>query len=222
MVPPAVVGAEPRFVNQQGGPFYGYVNPQSMMNVAPFPAFHHPMMGVNAYPHQHPGPQVLPPAGRPEPGPTHGWTPRHAAKGLAKGRVHGTEQGPLSEKESKELKRKKANRESARRSKLRKKEEFESLARKVDVLSTKGIALRTEIAKMEGVLETLEEQNASLKKELGRLAMQGGKGGKGERGGEERERVNQASATSSDCTNEIHTGTGRDSGGESDSDRTVE
>ncbi len=78
-------------------------------------------------------------------------------------------QRPLSEKETKELKRKKANRESARRSKLRKKEEFESLAKQVDTLSKQGMDLRTEIARCSGVLDTLQEQNKSLRLQVERL-----------------------------------------------------
>merc|ERR1719252_449312 len=97
-------------------------------------------------------------------------------------------QRPLSEKETKELKRKRANRESARRSKLRKKEEFESLARRVDELITKGSALRTEIARMEGALETLTSQNETLRREVlkmcGNLNCLSGGAGQSAQGGE--------------------------------------
>jgi len=176
MVPPAVIAGEsPRFLNQQQNPFYGYVNPQgAMMSMPPFAAFNNPYMNAAAFNQQN----------------MMAWSPprsgasakNHRGGGLnanhtqptvptpmsAHGLVHpaSNEQRPLSEKESKELKRKKANRESARRSKLRKKEEFENLFKQVSQLQAKGVSLRTEIAKMEGVLETLSSQNQSLKREL--------------------------------------------------------
>lgn len=150
MVPPAVIAGESQFMNQQS-PFYGYMNPQGVMGMPPFAAFNNPY--VNAAFNQQ-NVMNLSPHGKPAQKPT-----------VPTPMTPSVEQRPLSEKESKELKRKKANRESARRSKLRKKEEFESLAKKVDILQAKGVSLRTEIAKMEGVLETLSSQNQSLKKE---------------------------------------------------------
>lgn len=251
MVPPAVVSAEPRF---QQGPFaYGYVNPQQMMGMSPFHFSTHPYVNAFQQQQQHQGfigAQAQ----------AH-WSPRHqqAAKHDHLGKVAktssvagggvglvGSEQRPLSEKETKELKRKKANRESARRSKLRKKEEFESLAKKVDLLTSKGLSLRTEIAKMEGVLETLSSQNQALRKEV--LATRGNleciesfeleekaegqtrgsrQAARKETGCAAAQKLDKAmckhvleskdtcgsvstatDVTSSDCTNEIHTGLG--------------
>jgi len=169
---------------------------------------------------------------------------QHQYKLVHQGPLHQTggvvleHQRPLSEKETKELKRKKANRESARRSKLRKKEEFESLARRVDELITKGLSLRTEIAKMEGKLETLTAQNQTLRKEV--LAARGNLDCLAPLAKEPKAKVSchddhdeeddiireqTSGATESDCTNEIHRAKGgegkddvhrNDSGGESD------
>eukprot|EP00212_Chloropicon_laureae_P007831 CAMPEP_0197492498 /NCGR_PEP_ID=MMETSP1311-20131121/10054_1 /TAXON_ID=464262 /ORGANISM="Genus nov. species nov., Strain RCC856" /LENGTH=118 /DNA_ID=CAMNT_0043037439 /DNA_START=52 /DNA_END=408 /DNA_ORIENTATION=- len=72
--------------------------------------------------------------------------------------------------DDKDLQRKQANRASARRSKLKKKKEFHSLAKQVDILSRQGMDLRTEIARCSGVLETLQEQEKSLRQQVERLA----------------------------------------------------
>merc|ERR1719313_1642666 len=128
------------------------MNPQGVMGMPPFAAFNNPY--VNAAFNQQ-NVMNLSPHGKPAQKPT-----------VPTPMTPSVEQRPLSEKESKELKRKKANRESARRSKLRKKEEFESFARRVDELITKGLSLRTEIAKMEGKLETLTAQNQTLRNEV--------------------------------------------------------
>jgi len=151
----------PAVVNQQN-PFYGYVNPQSVLGMSPFAFANNPY--VNAFNQQGfvAGPTWTPPRAKDR----IDAAARAKAGLVASAGAAPLEQRPLSEKETKELKRKKANRESARRSKLRKKEEFESLAKKVDQLTSKGLALRTEIAKMEGVLETLSSQNETLKKEV--------------------------------------------------------
>ena len=68
--------------------------------------------------------------------------------------------------ESKSLRRKQANRESARRSKLRKKEEYENLAQEAARLAEEGISLRTELARMQGVQDTLKKQNQELQQEV--------------------------------------------------------
>jgi len=182
MVPPAVAGTDTRFVKQQA-PFYGYVNPPAVMGMPPF-AFNNPYINMNAAAVGFNQQNTLMGWGAPGPQGPHSHSHSQAAKDgrgnhaaaiKTNGGMGGVQKPaptaptpllPLSEKEAKELKRKKANRESARRSKLRKKEEFESLAKQVDILSAEGMKLRTEIAKMEGVLETLSSQNQSLKQEV--------------------------------------------------------
>lgn len=72
----------------------------------------------------------------------------------------------LAADESKSLRRKQANRESARRSKLRKKEEYENLAQEAARLAEEGISLRTELARMQGVQDTLTKQNQDLRQEV--------------------------------------------------------
>jgi hypothetical protein len=176
MVPPAVIASEPRFLNQQN-PFYGYVNPQgTMMSMPPFAAFNNPYMNAAAFNQQNMMAWTPPRPGtggakhrganKTNPNQTHPTVPTPMSPLVQQQHQASNEQRPLSEKESKELKRKKANRESARRSKLRKKEEFENLFKQVSLLQAKGVSLRTEIAKMEGVLETLSSHNQSLKREL--------------------------------------------------------
>eukprot|EP00898_Chlorokybus_atmophyticus_P008608 jgi/Chlat1/8749/Chrsp9S00723 len=72
----------------------------------------------------------------------------------------------LSEAELKLQKRKQANRESARRSKLRKKEESESLSMRAQALSMEGVVLRSELARLHGVCDTLRSENTALQQQV--------------------------------------------------------
>ncbi|XP_026664247.2 bZIP transcription factor 1-D-like isoform X1 [Phoenix dactylifera] len=71
------------------------------------------------------------------------------------------------ERELKRQKRKQSNRESARRSRLRKQAECEELARRVEGLKEENTALRAEVDRMREDYEQLLAQNASLKEKLG-------------------------------------------------------
>ncbi|KAK1262817.1 hypothetical protein QJS04_geneDACA008879 [Acorus gramineus] len=71
------------------------------------------------------------------------------------------------ERELKRQRRKQSNRESARRSRLRKQAECEELAQRVDVLREENNALRTELNRIRTEYEQLVSQNTSLKERLG-------------------------------------------------------
>ncbi|VAH30299.1 unnamed protein product [Triticum turgidum subsp. durum] len=68
----------------------------------------------------------------------------------------------LDEREIKRERRKQSNRESARRSRLRKQQECEELSRKVAELTTENNALRTELDQLKKACEDMEAQNAQL------------------------------------------------------------
>ena len=182
--PPAPVSAAPLppGVNNPNAAFYGYLNQAGMIGMQPplqlgFPAFVAPHPAVAAGMTAPTKPSTIRGEGAP------------GASGTAKGAPGSPHAArALSEKETKELRRKRANRESARRSKLRKKEEFESLARRAEGLATQGSALRTEIARMEGALETLTSQNETLRREVlkmcGNLNCLSGGAGQSAQGGE--------------------------------------
>ena len=118
-----------------------------------------------------------PPPGAP---PSEGAAPAPAARGAGGKAAPAAKGGKGSKKrarsapsaaqqavdESKSLRRKQANRESARRSKLRKKEEYENLAQEAARLAEEGISLRTELARMQGVQDTLKKQNQELQQEV--------------------------------------------------------
>ncbi|KAK9094371.1 hypothetical protein Scep_025840 [Stephania cephalantha] len=70
------------------------------------------------------------------------------------------------ERELKRERRKQSNRESARRSRLRKQAETEELSLKVDTLNTENIALKSEMNRLTEKIETLKHQNAALKEKL--------------------------------------------------------
>lgn len=80
--------------------------------------------------------------------------PRHAGVGVQ------------DEREFKREKRKQSNRESARRSRLRKQTEMEELGRKVDSLTVENMALRSEINKLMEDSEKLRSENAALMEKL--------------------------------------------------------
>ncbi|XP_021726799.1 G-box-binding factor 3-like isoform X4 [Chenopodium quinoa] len=72
----------------------------------------------------------------------------------------------LDERELKREKRKQSNRESARRSRLRKQAEMEELGKKVDNLNVENLALRSEINKLVEDSEKLRSENSSLMDKL--------------------------------------------------------
>lgn len=71
-----------------------------------------------------------------------------------------------NERELKRERRKQSNRESARRSRLRKQAEAEELAIKVDALTTENLTLKTEINRLTDNSEKLKLQNARLNEKL--------------------------------------------------------
>lgn len=75
------------------------------------------------------------------------------------------------DKEIKRLRRKQSNRESARRSRLRKQAECEELSGRVEVLTTENAALQAELQKLKDRCMSLKETNASLQLRLRDLKM---------------------------------------------------
>ncbi|KAK4349585.1 hypothetical protein RND71_032340 [Anisodus tanguticus] len=73
------------------------------------------------------------------------------------------------ETELKRQKRKQSNRESARRSRLRKQAECDELAQRADVLKEENASLRAEVNRIRSEYEQLRAQNASLKERLGEV-----------------------------------------------------
>ncbi|XP_050873534.1 common plant regulatory factor 1 isoform X1 [Lathyrus oleraceus] len=71
-----------------------------------------------------------------------------------------------NERELKRERRKQSNRESARRSRLRKQAEAEELARRVDALTAENLALKSEINEFTENSEKLKIENATLKEKL--------------------------------------------------------
>ncbi|KAJ6809333.1 bZIP transcription factor 68-like [Iris pallida] len=71
------------------------------------------------------------------------------------------------ERELKRQKRKLSNRESARRSRLRKQAECEELAQRVEVLKEENASLKAEVDRIRKEYDQLLSQNNSLKEELG-------------------------------------------------------
>ncbi|XP_023527760.1 common plant regulatory factor 1-like isoform X4 [Cucurbita pepo subsp. pepo] len=67
-----------------------------------------------------------------------------------------------NEKELKRERRKQSNRESARRSRLRKQAEAEELAHKVDSLTAENVAIRSEIKRLSENSEKIKKENATL------------------------------------------------------------
>ncbi|ERN15534.1 hypothetical protein AMTR_s00048p00108400 [Amborella trichopoda] len=67
------------------------------------------------------------------------------------------------ERELKRQRRKQSNRESARRSRMRKQAECEELAQRVDLLKEENTALKAELGRVRQEVEQLATQNASLK-----------------------------------------------------------
>ncbi|KAJ6834596.1 bZIP transcription factor 68-like [Iris pallida] len=78
-----------------------------------------------------------------------------------------TELWVQDERELKRQKRKQSNRESARRSRLRKQAECEELAQRVDVLKEENSSLKAEVNRIRKEYDQLLFQNNSLKEKLG-------------------------------------------------------
>ncbi|CAN1157245.1 G-box-binding factor 3 [Linum perenne] len=74
--------------------------------------------------------------------------------------------GNPNERELKRERRKQSNRESARRSRLRKQAETEELARKVDALNNENMALKSEITQLREKSDKLRVENATLVEKL--------------------------------------------------------
>ncbi|KAK1420226.1 hypothetical protein QVD17_21650 [Tagetes erecta] len=72
----------------------------------------------------------------------------------------------LNERELKKERRKQSNRESARRSRLRKQAEAEELAVRVEALTTENLSLKSEINRLTDTSEKLKLQNAKLMEKL--------------------------------------------------------
>ncbi|PKA52554.1 G-box-binding factor 1 [Apostasia shenzhenica] len=70
------------------------------------------------------------------------------------------------ERELKRERRKQSNRESARRSRLRKQQECEELARKVTELNDENSTLRSELEQLQKVCKDLEAENQQIEEEL--------------------------------------------------------
>nr|ABU45199.1 unknown [Petunia integrifolia subsp. inflata] len=79
-----------------------------------------------------------------------------------------TDKWVQDERELKRQKRKQSNRESARRSRLRKQAECEELQRKVETLSNENSTLKDELRRLSEECEKLTSENNSIKEELTR------------------------------------------------------
>ncbi|KAK6782884.1 hypothetical protein RDI58_020680 [Solanum bulbocastanum] len=73
------------------------------------------------------------------------------------------------ERELKRQRRKQSNRESARRSRLRKQAECDELAQRAEVLKEENASLRAELSRLRSEHDQLASQNASLKERLGEI-----------------------------------------------------
>ncbi|GFP84439.1 g-box-binding factor 1 [Phtheirospermum japonicum] len=80
-----------------------------------------------------------------------------------------SDQWVQDERELKRQKRKQSNRESARRSRLRKQAECEDLQQRVDKLSNENHTLRDELQRLSEDCDKLSSENISIKEELTKL-----------------------------------------------------
>ncbi|KAM1933677.1 hypothetical protein ACFX15_017953 [Malus domestica] len=107
------------------------------------------------------------------------WNASPAGAGAGAAKVRGNPSGPPSaggaehwiqdERELKRQKRKQSNRESARRSRLRKQAECEELQARVETLSNENHSLREELHRLSEECEKLTSENANIKEELTRV-----------------------------------------------------
>ncbi|XP_020081374.1 bZIP transcription factor 16-like isoform X2 [Ananas comosus] len=104
--------------------------------------------------------------------------PTSAALPLIRGKVPTTAVGGAvvpaehliqDERELKRQRRKQSNRESARRSRLRKQAECEELAQRADSLKEENASLRAELSRLRKEYDELLSQNTSLKEKLGEM-----------------------------------------------------
>ncbi|XP_060179762.1 bZIP transcription factor 16-like isoform X1 [Lycium barbarum] len=103
----------------------------------------------------------------------HGKVPVSVAGGLVTAGSRDSVQSQMwiqDEREIKRQKRKQSNRESARRSRLRKQAECDELAQRADVLKEENASLRAEVNRIRSEYEQLHAQNASLKERLGEVS----------------------------------------------------
>ncbi|KAJ3672603.1 hypothetical protein LUZ60_007324 [Juncus effusus] len=91
----------------------------------------------------------------------------NTGKAAANNSVVPSEHWIQNERELKKLKRKQSNRESARRSRLRKQAECEELAIRAEALKQENSALRAEVERIRKEYEELVSYNDSLKKKIG-------------------------------------------------------
>ncbi|KAK6781685.1 hypothetical protein RDI58_019481 [Solanum bulbocastanum] len=102
----------------------------------------------------------------------HGKVPVSVAGGLVTAGSRDSVQSQMwiqDERELKRQKRKQSNRESARRSRLRKQAECDELAQRAEVLKEENASLRAEVNRIRSEYEHLLAQNASLKERLGEV-----------------------------------------------------
>ncbi|KAI3713708.1 hypothetical protein L1987_72294 [Smallanthus sonchifolius] len=76
------------------------------------------------------------------------------------------------ERELKRQRRKQSNRESARRSRLRKQADCDELAQRAEILNEENVSLRTEVSRIRSDYEQLLAENAALKERLGESPVQ--------------------------------------------------
>lgn len=114
------------------------------------------------------------------------------------------------EREVKRQRRKQSNRESARRSRLRKQAECEELAHRVESLKAENLALRTELNQVEEECRKLSTKNTTLRKKMqkgpqeeARISEMHGEAGKGQ----QQEQLNN---TDSSANESVQNDGGRD------------